>query len=188
MGFEQFQIGVVELAQDQRAEAYERRRSHLRPLFGGHASQLHEVAQQELQGVQRDVMEALGGRGDAPGHDLLVAFNGLSGQRVQLFHELRVGEAVGEGLLAVNDLARLDQRGKHSRLAYSQKELVAPGHGLEQRGKPEVLDQAVAFGRQLAVQLEILARVHEQDFHPVTFVLTLRWAIFFDATCSLTAR
>ena len=94
-----------------------------------------------------------------------MAFEGVGGQGVKVFGEAGVSGAVGQGGLAVQDFFGAGQRGKDGRLGHPEDELVTARHGAEQGAKAEVLYQVFAPGRERPVGLEVLARVHEQDFH-----------------------
>ena len=137
-------------------------------LGPGRVAQVSEVAGEELQDLDRPVQDHLGGVAEEqPVVDLLLPLDGRDGQRVQVPDHLRVGQAVGQHALPVADRGRVGEAGQDRGAGHVEEILVARGHGPQQRGQLQILDQRVRLRGQLRLRVEVPVGVHEVDFHAI---------------------
>ena len=84
---------------------------------------------------------------------------------VDLSHDGRPLQAVGEHVLAIHDRLRARQARENGLLGHVEQERVTARHGVEEDVQLEVLGERSCVRRELALEVEIIVLVHQEGFH-----------------------
>jgi hypothetical protein len=103
--------------------------------------------------------------------DLALALDRLHCDPIELSDDLRLLQAVGEHLLAVDDRLGILEAGEHGPLCHLVQEPVAARHDAKQCLQLQVAGQRPVVRRQVPLQVEALVGMHEEGLHWVMRLL-----------------
>ncbi len=166
------QVGVVQFPVQLAIEALEPVRREGGCLLAGdlpHAAERYDKAAKQLRGPMEQR------RREARRVDPVLALLLDGGHRdgVQLTHDVRMGEAVGQDPLPVPDLAGVVQAAQERSVRSVAQVLVAGGHGVEQDAQAQVGEQVLRIRRQGRLEVQVAIRKRQADLHRASRAFTL---------------
>ena len=164
----QGEVIVAELLGDHGEEPGEPVRAELAGVVVRDGPQLAERGQEQLHHLHAAVQDRLGVLGHQPPPDALLGQDRRRGDVVDVPHDRGLGQAVAQHLLPVGDRLRFRRAVQQRADGDVTQENVLCGHGVQQSGQFQVLDQRRRAGRELLLGVEITGRMHEVGLHDPT--------------------